>query len=570
MRNPELDKKCMEDLEKLKERPLLPDWVDKWAEEKPEDIAIIEYNTGEQITWKKFATATKAFAAKLLSLGLKKGDIVATTLVLLKEHVYLMYACWRIGVIIAPLDPRLKVEEVDRCFTQMKPKAYVFLGKTPVTDFRPMVEELMKKHSATCKYWIQFQKEPDLIIKGAIGITDFAKDIKKVYLINGMILGKVKKARKLVQKRDPCLIIFTTGSTGYPKPALLCHEAILVQNLSLAVGFEFSAHDKVLVNLPPSHVGCTTEQLATSMFAGATSVLLHLFKPEDSMDAVSKYKINFIGQIPALFSMEWRLPDYNKYDISSLRFALYGGQSVTREFLVKLKEMAPYAGTGLGLTETAGFVTYSPLDGTVDDILASVGFDSPLYPISIRKPMKADGNAGDELKKGEIGEICFSGPQTFNGYLNDEENTRKTVSKDGVLYTGDLGSYDEKGLHFAGRAKYVIKPKGYQVYPPEIEDYLMSKLKDKIQNIAIVGAKHDVFSEGVVCYVEKKPGSNVTIDEVNEASNGMASYKRPSLVILLEPGQMPLNRVAKTDLKTLSEMAKKATEELRKKGGWDK
>jgi len=344
----------------------------------------------------------------------------------------------------------------------------------------------------------------------------------------------------------------------------------LVQNISLSVGFEFTDSSVTLVNLPPSHVGCTTEQLATTIFAGGKAIILHLFKPEDSLAAVSKYKATFIGQIPALFAMEWRLPNYKEYDLSTLGYALYGGQSVTREFLIKLKEMAPKAGTGLGLTETAGFVTYSPLDGTVDDILASVGFDSPLYPISIRKPMKADGSAGDELPKGEVGEICFSGPQNFNGYLNDEANTRKTISTDGVLYTGDLGSYDEKGLHFAGRAKYVIKPKGYQVYPPEIEDFLMSKLKDKIQNIAIVGAKHDVFTEGVVCYIEKKPGSDITVEEVNKASEGMASYKRPSLVILLDAGQMPLNRVAKTDLKVLSEMAKTATEDLRKNGGWDK
>lgn len=569
MRNPESDKECFQRMEELKNRPFLPDWVDYWASIKPDEIAIIEYNTGEKITWKKFNTATKAFAAKLLKIGLKKGDIIATTLVLLKEHVYLMYACWRIGVIIAPLDPRLKLEEVDRCFNQMKPKAYFFLGKTPVNDFRPMVEELMKKHGSYCKIWVQFQKEPELIIPGAIGISEFAKDIVPTYLVHGIILGKVKRAKKKMNKRDPCLIIFTTGSTGYPKPALLCHEAILVQNIGLAVGFGFNVKDVVLVNLPPSHVGCTTEQLATCIYGGATAVILHLFKPEDSMDAIDKYKVTVLGQIPALFSMEWRLPDYKKYNISSLRFALYGGQSVTREFLVKLKEMAPYAGTGLGLTETAGFVTYSPLDGTVDDILASVGYDSPLYPISIRKPMKEDGTAGDVVEKGQIGEICFSGPQNFNGYLNDEESTRKTLTKDGVVYTGDLGSYDDKGLHFAGRAKYVIKPKGYQVYPPEIEDFLMSKLKEKIQNIAVVGAQHNIFTEGIVCYVEKKPNSDITIEEVNQAANGMAAYKRPNLVIILEPGQMPLNRVTKTDLKILSEMAKKTTEELRKQGGWD-
>ncbi|QEE17935.1 class I adenylate-forming enzyme family protein [Promethearchaeum syntrophicum] len=563
-----MDKECIERYDEMKKsKNKMFDWLDYWAKKKPNEIALIEYNTGAEITWKDFATKSKAFAAKLLSMGIGKGDVVATTLVLLKEHVYLMYACYRIGAIIAPLDPRLKVSEVDYCFSQMKPKAYLFLGPTPNADFSKIAAAMMEKYSEYCKIWIQFTGEQ--AIQGAQLVKDFAIDIKKIYIIQGLLLGKVKKAQKKVKSKDPCLIIFTTGSTGKPKPALLSHKAILVQNISLMVGFGMNESDRMIINLPPSHVGCTTEQLSTTIYGGGVSVLLHIYTPENSLDAVQKYKATLIGQIPALFAMEWRLPNYNDYDISSLRFALYGGQSVTRKFLEQLKAMAPLAGTGLGLTETAGFVTYSPLDGTVDDILASVGYDSPLYPISIREPLKPDGYAGDEKPKGIVGDVCFKGPQNFSGYLNNPEQTAQTISKDGYLYTGDLGTYDEKGLHFAGRAKFVIKPKGYQVYPPAVEEFLMAKLKDKLSAIAIVGAPHEVFSEGIVCYVEQKPGSVVSDDDVNTAAQEMASYKRPSHVVILEQGGIPLNRVAKTDYKTLSDMAKDLTEKLRSEGKWD-
>jgi len=568
MRNAEMDKKCIEKYEDMKKnKDKMFNCLDHWAKVKPDDLALIEYNTDSKITWKDFATKTKAFAAKLLSMGIGKGDVVATTLVLLKEHVYLMYACFRIGAIIAPLDPRLKVSEVDYCFSQMKPKAYFFLGPTPNTDFSKIAAALMEKHSDYCKVWIQFTG--DKAIEGAQLVKDFAADIKKIYIVQGLLLGKVKKAQKKVKTKDPCLIIFTTGSTGKPKPALLCHEAILVQNINLMVGFAMKESDRMVVNLPPSHVGCTTEQLATTIYGGGVSILLHIFTPDNSLDAVQKYKATLIGQIPALFAMEWRLPNYKDYDLSSLRFSLYAGQSVTRKFLEQLKAMAPLAGTGLGLTETAGFVTYSPLDGSVDDILASVGFDSPLYPISIRESMKPDGYAGDVKPEGEIGDVCFKGPQNFSGYLNNPEKTAQTISKDGFLYTGDLGTYDEKGLHFAGRAKFVIKPKGYQVYPPAIEEFLMSKLKDKLSAIAIIGAPHEVFSEGIVCYVEKRPGAEVSIEDVNTAAQEIAAYRRPSHIVILEQGGIPLNRVAKTDYKTLGDMAKKETEKLRSEGKWD-
>ena len=563
--NEEKNRLCLEHYERL--LPNMADYVEKYAKMKPKELAIIEHNTGEEITWKQFNTSVNAFAAKLLSIGLKKGDIVATSLPLLKEHVYLMYACYRTGIIVAPLDLRLKTKEIQYCMDKMKPKAYFFLGKTPVADFRPMIKEVMEG-SPFVEHWVQFQKEEDMIMDGAVGITAFTSDIKKVF-IKSLITGAVKKARKKVEKRDACLIIFTTGSTGSPKPALLCHEGILVQNIGLAVGFEIQPDDRFLINLPPSHVGCTTEQLATTIYGGGISVLLHIFDPKMSLEAIQKHSVTCLGQIPALFNMEWLLPDYRDYDLSTLRFAIYGGQSVSREFLVRMKEMAPFIGSGDGLTETSGFCTFTDVNAGVDQILEGIGFDSPLCPISIREPINPDGTAGKEKEKGEVGEICFTGPQLFLGYLNDPENTAKTISKEGICYTGDLGSYDDKGLHFAGRSKLVIKPKGYQVFPDDIEKHIIGKLKGKVNMVAVVGTEHNVFSEGIMAFVEPIQGQSVTPEDVVEACNDISSYSRPSHVEVLEPGTFPLNRVAKTDYMMLKENARELVTKLRAEGKWD-
>lgn len=544
------------------------DYVEKYSKSKPGEIAIIEHNTSEKISWKQFNTSVSAFAAKLLSIGIKKGDIIATSLPLLKEHVYLIYACYRIGAIVAPLDLRLKAKEIQYCMDKMKPKAYFFLGKTPIADFRPMIAEVMKK-SPYIKHWVQFQKEQDMIMEGAVGITDFVKDIKKVF-IKSLIFGTVKRSRKLVNKRDACLIIFTTGSTGSPKPALLCHENILIQNIGLAVSFELEEGDTMLINLPPSHVGCITEQLATTIFGGGVSVILHIFDPLKSLEAIQAYKIKNIGQIPALFNMEWRLPDYGKYDLSSLNFAIYGGQAVTREFLEKMSKMAKRIGTGLGLTETAGFCTYTDVNAGVDDLVKGIGFDMPLCPISIREPMQADGVAGKEKSPGEIGEICFSGPQIFLGYMGDEDNTKKTVSKDRVCYTGDLGYYDADGLHFAGRSKLVIKPKGYQVFPDDIESHISGRLKGRIGAIAVIGVEHNIFSEGIMVFAENIDITcAITPDDILKACDDIAAYSRPSHVEIIKQGEMPLNRVAKTDYMELKKKSKEIVEKLRSQGKWD-
>ena len=566
MKDHQKDERCRQMYEAL--LPNIADYVALYAKQRPGETAIIEHNTGETITWKKFNTSVSAFAAKLLSIGLVRGDIVATSLPLLKEHVYLIYACYRIGVIIAPLDLRLKAKEIRYCLDKMKPKAYFFLGKTPVADFRPLIREVMTE-CPFVRHWVQFQKEADLIMEGAVGITQFVKDIKKVFLLN-LLTGRVRLAHRQVGKRDAALIIFTTGSTGSPKPALLCHENILIQNIGLCVGFELRECDRMLINLPPSHVGCTTEQLGTILFGGGVAVILHIFDAKLSLEAVEKHRVTIIGQIPALFNMEWRLPEYAKYDLSSLRFALYGGQAVPREFLVKMKAMAPRIGTGLGLTETAGFCTYTNVDADVDELAQGLGFDSPLCPLTIRAFMNKDGTAGPEKPKGEAGEICFSGPQVFLGYLGDPENTAKTVSQEGICYTGDLGTYDEKGLHFSGRAKLVIKPKGYQVFPDDVESHISAKLKGRAGMIAVVGAEHEVFIEGIMAFVECLEGQTITPEEVLAACSDISAYSRPSHVVILKAGEIPLNRVAKTDYLTLRERAAGIVRELRARGGWDR
>jgi fatty-acyl-CoA synthase len=566
MKDPAKDQRCRELYDGL--LPNLADYVAHWARERPGGTAIIEHASGETVTWKRFDTAVSAFAAKLLAIGLRKGDVVATSLPLLKEHAFLMFACYRVGVVMAPLDLRLKAKEVQYCFDRIKPAAYFFLGQTPVADFRPLVQEVMAG-SPTVRHWVQFQKEPELVIKGAVGITAFAADIKRKYVL-AKLSGSVRRAHRAVDRRDPCLIIFTTGSTGSPKPAVLCHENILVQNVGLAVGFAMDAADRMLVNLPPSHVGCATEQLATTVFGGGTCVILPIFDAKASLEAIVKHKVTVLGQIPALFNLEWRLPEYGEYDLSSLRFAIYGGQAVSRPFLERMRTMAPRIGTGLGLTETAGFCTYTDLDAGVDELAAGIGHDMPLCPISIREPMRADGRAGARKAAGEVGEICFSGAQVFLGYLDDPGATARALSRDGVLYTGDMGSYDADGLHFAGRKSLVIKPKGYQVYPEDVESHIAAALGGRVAAVACVGAEHEVFSEGIVAFVEPAAGASVAVDDVLAACRTIASYARPSHIEIVGPGEIPLNRVAKTDYLTLRERAKDVVERLRAAGAWDR
>lgn len=547
--------------QKFSERHLVHNVVAKWAKEKPDACAIFSADIGQQTTWAEFDRITRGMAAHLIEVGYKKGDCLVSALPLTAQHLVLEYACLRIGVILAPLDLRLSLPEMIRSIKQVQPRGFAFPGATPLGDFRE-VGRAIGEECPFVSHRIQFSP-PEETIPGATAAADlFARAAEA---------ATQREPRVPVSENDPALIIFTTGSTGSPKPALLSHRNITCQNMCISQAF-FGGDSgmKTLVNLPASHVGCQTELLMGTLFGGGTAVILASFDPVRSLKAIQDHKVEIVGQIPAMFEFEWRVKDYEKFDLSSLKFVAYGGQQVSEAFLVRMSNMAPWVGTGLGLTEAAGFCTYQaqPRE-TASQCAVSLGSGMPVYPFSVRREMRSDGLAGEELPSGETGQICFRGPQTFLGYLNDPAATAQTISRDGFLYTGDLGHRDADGLHLAGRAKWVIKPAGYQVFPLDVETHICA-LSDKVASCAVAGVEHAVLSEAIVAFVEKKPGADLSVAMLEKHARGLASYMRPRHYVLLEPGAMPLNRAVKADYVRLHDMAKKEIEALRSKGKWDR
>ena len=318
----------------------LNDYIDKWAVQRPDHVAMVQFEDEKSITYKQFASLVDFFALRLLDMGIEQGDRVATQLVLVPEHMILMYACFKIGAIIAPLDVRLTENEVVRDVNKISPKAFFFLGKTPVKDFRK-VGQAVKQGCPSVEHLVQFTPDPGPgeLLDGALAITQMMDKKRLVWLkLKNIFTGGLAKAYGKIGPRTPALIIYTTGTTGEPKPALLCHENIIVQNQILFRAFEQNVSlDKFvcLVNLPPSHVGCVTETFMTTLFAGGTAVLLRIFDAKNSLEAIQKHKITVLGQIPTMFRMLWNLPDYGDYDLSSLEFVVYGGSSVDLGFLKK-------------------------------------------------------------------------------------------------------------------------------------------------------------------------------------------------------------------------------------------
>ncbi len=551
-----LPRLTLQDFEtRFADRHLIHRVVEKWAREKPSEIAVIDADRDKKTDWSSFDQVATAVSKSLLHAGFQKGERFATVLPLTSEHLFLEYACFKIGVIFVPLDMRLGPAELIRSLETVDAKGIAFMKCPAIPDPSQLAKFAESKPQ---RVLLQFAP-PKECAQGTTPVSVFFEDALRPNTDDPSVLE--------VSENDGALVIFTTGSTGSPKPALLSHRNISCQAMCIS---RLLCGDKplvTLVNLPPSHVGCQTELLMGTLFEGGTAVLLPIFDPLQSMRAIEKFRVSAIGQIPAMFQFEWRLKDYDSFDLKSLDFAAYGGQQVSPEFIDKMSHMAPFVGSGLGLTETAGFCTYIRRSRDQSrECVSTLGHDMPVYPMTIRSAMRDDGSAGEELASGELGHVCFRGPQTFLGYLNDPTATAATISSDGYLYTGDLGYRDEQGLHLAGRAKLIIKPAGYQVFPGDVERHFSTL--PGVASCAVVGVEHPVISEAIVAFVEAKPGAELSAPLLEKHARELATYMRPRHYVILGPGELPLNRVAKADYLALRDRARSEVEGLCAKGLW--
>lgn len=557
--------------ERFQDRHLLHGAVEKWAREKPASVALIDSDRNRPVSWAEFDGLTRALAMLLLKRGFGKGDFFVSLLPLTSEHIFLEYACLRIGVVFVPLDLRLSRAELMRNMKMVPPAGIAFVVAPGIPDATEFCAELRAQFGV--RLAVQFAA-PGECADGAAPVAKLLGEAQR--LLQGTkgeehsrMLRSYEEASAWVSPDDGALVIFTTGSTGSPKPALLSHRNISCQAMCLSQALLHGGERALvtLVNLPPSHVGCQTELLMSTIFDGGCAVLVSIFDPLRSVRAIADYKVTAIGQIPAMFQFEWRLKDFESFDFSSLDLAVYGGQQVSPAFTAKMAQMAPNVATGLGLTEAAGFCTYLRTPGErASECAASLGFDMPVYPMTIRAAMQENGTAGDSLPDGELGHICFRGPQTFLGYINDAESTAATISSDGYLYTGDMGFRDAAGLHLAGRAKLILKPSGFQVFPGDVENHFC--FLEGVAACAAVGVAHPIISEAIVAFVEMRPGAVVELFQLERHARDLASYKRPRHYVLLDPGQMPLNRMAKADYNVLKERAVKEVEALKLQGRW--
>lgn len=323
---------------------------------------------------------------------------------------------------------------------------------------------------------------------------------------------------------------------------MLSHRNI-ISNIEVEVRhFHLRSSDRMVLHLPMNHVGGATEMTMGAIIAGATMLVLDRFHPQKTLELVQKERATFLGQVPTMFIMELNLPNFQGYDLSSLDRLAVAGAPTPTEVMKRMMEIAPVI-TGYGMTEVAGFVTYTEVKDDPETVARTVGRVAPEFELRVI------GSDGKELPAGEIGEVIVRGPCVMQGYYGNEEATREAIDPDGWYYTGDMGYLDDRGyLTLAGRKKEMYITGGYNVYPPEVEEAL--SLHPDVLLSACIGVPDQVLGEVGKAFIVPRPGRVIEPDALRAyLADRLAEYKIPRYFELKE--NLPMTPLGKVDKKLL-------------------
>jgi acyl-CoA synthetase (AMP-forming)/AMP-acid ligase II len=529
------------ELPKLK---LFWEYPEYWAEKEP-DFPSIRFGKKTVITAKELNEKSDRLAMAFLDLGVKKGDTVVTVLPTIPEYIITFIAASKIGAITIPMDKEYKKADFKLLIPHSNPKVIITIDKWQKNKIADNLKDLSNEFGAI--HYI-------MVGKHDLGIL-FEEIMAKEYELN----EELKAAKKYQDPNDCTLVVWTGGTTGFPKAVELSHiniiEMCLIEYNTLMEFFidrgflKEDEHPKWLINLPVSHVGGTVELLGTGIIGGAENIVQASWSPWDSLKAMQKYDLNVFGGVPTMFKIYLSLPDLDTYEPKKyLKLAILSGEKVPFELLKGIHErLCENIIVGYGSTEAGAEVTFTE-PGDEFEKIAKGYVGKPLPGMHI----KIVDETGKELLAGEIGEVLAKGPLTSKSYYKMPEEDKAGFTIDGYCKTGDLGYLDDEGgLYITGRIKEIMRVGAYTVLPGEIEELVIKH--PKVAIAAALGAPDEIHGEVVWLVIGPELGQK--FDDTDKAEimkmceENLAKFKVPKKIIVypLDPNDLPITRIGKVD-----------------------
>ena len=468
-----------------------------------------------EITYGQLDQRASKLADTMLAKGIKQGDRVALYLPNIPEFMVCYIASLKIGAVAVSVNPMLKSAELKYLLNDSGSVLLFAVGE--------LLPNVKREDYPGLEHVLVCEGDP----KGNPTLDDW--------------MAESTKAQKAVDldREETAVILYTSGTTGFPKGAALSHGNVVSNSWSAANHSRYTPGDRLCLFLPLFHVFGQNYIMNGCFNACATIVLFRRYVPNDVLHAIEKHRATLLFAVPTIFIGLLNM-DLSSYDLSSIRYEFSAAATLPEEIVKKWKEaFGRSIHEGYGLTETSPFACYNHI---YHHKIGSIG--TPVENVEVKIMDEFD----EEVATGEWGEICIKGPGVMKGYWNKPEETARAL-RNGWLHSGDIGKKDEDGyVYIVDRVKDMINAAGFKIWPAEVEQYLYRH--PAIQELAVYGIPHPEKGESVCASIVLKDGASSTSEEIIAyCRENMAAYKIPSRVEFVK--ELPKSATGKILKRTL-------------------
>ncbi|GGG23394.1 long-chain-fatty-acid--CoA ligase [Lysinibacillus alkalisoli] len=494
------------------------------AQQQPNKVAY--HFMGKDTSYGELEVTIARFATAMHEAGIRKGDHVALLLGNTPHFIVGLYATMRLGATAIPINPIYTPNEIAYIVNNGDVKMVIALDM-----LIPLITEGQTLFPKVERYVI-CETTPDVQDK----FHALPEEVKAKSTLFMPMLQQAQQAwpAEAVAPDDTAVILYTSGTTGVPKGAMLTHENMYSNARDIGAYLLYTSEDKVIATLPVFHVFALTVVVNAPLISGATVLLVPKFSPAGIFELAREQGATVFAGVPTMYNFLYQLPDSNPEDFSTIRVSISGGASLPVSLLHNFEnKFNVRVSEGYGLSEASPVTCFNPLNR--ERKAGSIGMS-----INNVENKVVDEN-GEEVPVGEVGELIVRGPNVMKGYYKMPEDTAVAL-RDGWLYTGDLARMDEEAyFYIVDRKKDMIIVGGYNVYPREVEEVFYAH--PAVVEAAVVGYPDPDFGEAVHAYVVVKDKTVTAEDLMAYCKEHLAKYRVPKEIELID--ELPKNTTGK-------------------------
>ena len=531
----------------------LGELMDIQAGNHPDNDALVYVDRGLRYTYNEFNEICRRAAKGFMKMGIKKGDHVAIWATNVPEWVATQFATGKMGAVMVTINTNYKVFELEYLLKQSDATTLILIDGWKDSSYTGIIDELCPELKESQPGDLNSERLP--LLKNVIYIGDDCPPgmyswSELIEMGNTVSDAELEERQNSLKPDEVINMQYTSGTTGFPKGVMLTHKNIVNNAIAIANCMNFTYRDRLCIPVPFFHCfGCVLGTL-TCVVSGATMVPIVAYNPVQVLEAIQEERCTAVHGVPTMFIAELNLPEFDSYNLSSLRTGIMAGSPCPIE---TMKQVVERMGAGeititYGQTEAAPAITMTRTNDPINLRVTTVGKKIPGVEVKIVDP-----ETGAEVPRGVQGELCARGYNVMKGYYKLPEATRAAIDDESWLHTGDLATMDENGYcKITGRVKDMIIRGGENIYPREIEEFLYTH--PQILDVQVVGVPDTKYGEEVTAYICLREGEKLTGEEVKEYCQGkIARYKIPRYVQIIEG--FPMTASGKIQKYKLREMA---------------